>query len=255
MSEFNPRLSPQWIATYCPLAIEDRGLHTRVTIISYQYSNTFGRGGDLTFRYRFFVRDAAGSLLIDRDIGVMQPNQIWQADLRGLLAEAGLSAQLPAGNLSLAARPAESDEVNALRIPQFEVDYYTDAGDWEAVHSKGFNPQYWYPTEFAFARVLESSTHTSFLAIQNLSLDTPARPVYTLLRADGDQRGGESPVIAPGGSALLPIGQVFGNAAVYLRGEPGALLIAPQGSRVLPYLFLQNRRTGAWSVDHYSMPV
>lgn len=247
-------LAPQWITTFCPLALEDGATHTRITVISYQYSNVFGGGGATDFLYRLFVRDAAGALIADEDIGLLRPNQIWQADLRDLLGRAGLDRLSP-GNLSLAARPAGSEEVNVMRIPQFEIDYFTERGDWEAVHSKGFNPQYWYPGEFAFSRVVETADYTSFLAIQNMSLDAPARPGYALLRPDGDRRPGQSQDLAPGGSALLPLDTIFPECAAYLGGQFGALVIDPNGSRVLPYLFIQNRQTGAWSADHYSMPV
>ena len=246
-------LGPQWISTFCPWAVQDQGLHTRIAVISYQYSNTFGRGGDRNFYYQLFLRDGSGELLVAEEIGLLRPNQIWQTDLRDLLARTD-RRRLAAGNLSLAARPAESDEINVLRIPQFEVDYFTDQGDWEAVHSKAFNPQYFYPAEFAFARALESTEYSSFLAIQNLSLDGPARPQYALLRRDGERLSAISPELAPGGSALLPLSDLFPNCRAYLGGEPGALLIDPRGSQVLPYLFIRNRRTGALSADHYSMP-
>ena len=250
-------LDPVWISTFCPWVIEDQGLHTRITVISYQYSNTFGQGGS-RFYYRLFVRAASGELLVDEDIGLLEPNQVWQADLRDLLAHVGQS-HLAAGNACLAARPADSDEVNVMRIPQFQIDYFTDRGDWEAVHSKGFNPQYWYPAEFAFARVLESATYASFLAIQNMSLEVSAQPAYVLLRSDGDRRSAVgpplNPALNPGGSAFLAVGELFPDCAAYLGGQPGALLIEPRGSRVLPYLFIRHRQTGALSADHYTMPV
>lgn len=248
-------LSPEWITTHCPLAIEDRGLHTRLTVISYQYSNTFGAGGDVDFLYHLFVRDTAGQLVLDRPIGLLRPNQVWQAELADLLAEAGRD-RLSAGSLTLAARPANSNEVNAIRIPQFEIDLHSDDGQWEAVHSKGFNPQYWYPAEFGFARIVESATYASYLAIQNFSLDQPADPAYTLLRADGTRRpAAATGPIPPGGSAMLPLADLFPGLPTDLGGRFGALLIDPRGSRVLPYLFIQHRSTGAFSVDHYSMPV
>ena len=246
-------LDPAWISTFCPWVVEDQGLHTRITVISYQYSNTFGQGVS-SFYYRLFVREASGDLLIDEEVGLLRPNQIWQADLRDLLAKVG-QTRLVAGNASLAARPAESDEVNVMRIPQFEIDYFTDRGDWEAVHSKGFNPQYWYPAEFAFSRVLESPEYASYLAIQNMSANAPAQPTYILLRSDGDRWSIAGSPLNPGGSALLAVNDLFPNCAAYLRGQPGALLIEPRGSRVLPYLFIRNRRTGALSADHYTMPV
>lgn len=248
-------LEPQWILTYCPWAVEANGLHTRITVINYQYSNTFGHGGDHHFDFRLFVRSGTGNLLVDRLIGVLGPNQVWQGELAELLAGSGQTV-LPDGNVTLAARPAHSDEVNTMRIPQFEIDYYTDTGQWESVHSKGFNPQYWYPNEFAFARVLESPVHASYLAIQNFSTDTEARPDLFLLRPDGDRRPSAKPlVLAPGGSACAAIDDLFPGSAAYLDNRPGALVVKPAGSRVLPYLFIRHRATGAWSADHYSMPV
>ena len=83
----------------------------------------------------------------------------------------------------------------------------------------------------------------------------PAQTTYILLRSDGDRWSIAGSPLNPGGSALLAVNDLFPNCAAYLRGQPGALLIEPRGSRVLPYLFIRNRQTGALSADHYTMPV